>query len=131
MKSVSEIVVLPELSRRIIGCFYTVYNELGHGFLEAIYRRAMTIALAEAGLSAREESPVTIWFHGAVVGSHRVDHLVEEQIILEYKAGVALSADHHAQLLHYLTAADLPLGILLNFGPKPTFKRLAHTERRH
>ena len=126
---VSDKVLLPELSKVIIGCFYCVYTELGTGFLESVYKRSLAIALSEQGISVRTELPITIKYHGMVVGAYRADLVVEDQIILECKTCTALSPGHYAQVLHYLKATNLPLGILLNFGIKPSFKRLIRTGR--
>jgi GxxExxY protein len=116
-----------ELSHRIVGGFYDVYTELGPGFLEAVYRRALTVRLAELGLEAREEVPLTIRYHGTVVGDYRADLIVEDTVILECKAGSAIAPGHQSQLLHYLKCTNLTLGIILNFGPKPSFKRLVRS----
>jgi GxxExxY protein len=117
-----------ELTRRIIGAFYDVYNELGAGFLESVYRRALKVRLTEIGIATREEAPLTIRYHGLVVGDYRADLIVADTVILECKAGAAIAPGHHAQLLNYLKSTGLTLGIILNFGPKPSFKRLARSE---
>ena len=114
-----------ELTERIIGVYYDVYNEVGHGFLETIYRKAMQIALAEAGLLVQNEFPIPLWFRGQEVGIFRADLLVANCILLELKAVAALDRAHEAQLLHYLRATEIELGLLLNFGgTKPQFRRL-------
>lgn len=127
---VSDKVLLPELSNIIIGSFYYVYTDLGTGFLESVYKHALAIVLSEQGISCRVEYPITIRFHGIDVGRYRADLVVEDQIILECKACTALTPGHYAQVLHYLKATNLPLGILLNFGSKPSFKRLIRTSTR-
>lgn len=114
-----------ELTDKIIGIFYDVYNELGHGFLEAIYHDAMLIALRQVGLKAEKECAVPVWFRGFQLGEYRADLVVEEKIILELKAARAFDPAHEAQLLHYLRATTIEVGLLLNFGPRPEFKRLA------
>ncbi|MEP7339985.1 MAG: GxxExxY protein, partial [Acidobacteriota bacterium] len=114
-----------ELTDKIIGIFYDVYNELGHGFLEAVYRDAMLIALRQIGLKAEKECPVPVWFRGIEIGQYRADLIVEEKVILELKAARAIDPAHEAQLLHYLRATVIEVGLLLNFGPKPEFKRHA------
>jgi GxxExxY protein len=116
-----------ELSHRIVGGFYDVYNELGAGFLESVYRRALKVRLDELAIHAREEVPLTIRYHGIVVGDYRADLIAADTVIIECKAGSAIAPSHHAQLLHYLKSTNLTLGIILNFGPKPTFKRLVRT----
>lgn len=127
MNGRSKTLVLPELSHRIVGCFYDVYNELGHGFLESVYQRAMIVALTQAGLTSRSEVPISVRFRGVNVGEYRADLFVEEQVVLECKAASATARGHEAQLLHYLKASHCSLGIVLNFGPQATFKRVART----
>ena len=119
-----------ELTRNIIGVFYEVYNELGHGFLESVYANAMALALREAGFDARQQAPITVMFRGEIVGDFRADLLVENAVMIELKAAKALEGAHEAQLLNYLRATDIEVGMLLNFGPKPEFKRLAFDNRR-
>lgn len=124
MNDQPTVLVLPEISRRIVGCFYDVYNELGHGFLEAVYQRALLIALTQAGINCRTEVPIDVQFRGVSVGTYRADIVVDALVVLECKAGAAISPGHQAQLIHYLKATGLTLGIILNFGPKPSFKRM-------
>jgi GxxExxY protein len=119
-----------ELTQRIIGVFYEVYNELGHGFLESVYENAMAIALREAGLAAFQQAPVTVRFRGEIVGDFRADLLVDAAVIVELKAVSAIDPAHEAQLLNYLRATDIEVGLLLNFGPKPQFRRLAFSNER-
>jgi GxxExxY protein len=119
-----------ELTRTIIGVFFDVYNELGHGFLESVYRRSLAIALAEAGLRVETEVAIPVWFRGRQVGEFWADLVVEGVIILELKAARALDPAHEAQLLHYLRATEIEVGLLLNFGAKPDFKRLAFDNAR-
>jgi GxxExxY protein len=113
-----------ELTGKIIGIFYEVYNELGHGFLEAVYEKAMCIALSAAGLRVVQQHPIPVRFRGVDVGTYYADLLVNELVILELKAARNLDRAHEAQLLHYLRATDCEIGILLNFGDRPQFKRL-------
>jgi GxxExxY protein len=113
-----------ELTGRIIGVFYEVYNELGHGFLESVYRNSMALALTQLGLRAEMEHPVPVWFRGEPVGQFSADLLVESSVILEVKGVRALEPAHEAQLLNYLRGTDFEVGLLLNFGPKPQVKRM-------
>jgi GxxExxY protein len=109
----------------IIGVYYDVYNEVGHGFLESVYRNAMKIALVEAGLLAQREVPVPVWFRGQEVGLYRADLLVENCVLLGLKAVMGLDGAHEAQLLHYLRATEIEVGLLFNFGStKPQFRRI-------
>ena len=125
MEGEKEKLLHAELTEKIIGVYYDVYNEVGHGFLETVYRKAMQIALAEAGLLVQNEFPIPVWFRGQEVGIFRADLLVANCILLELKAVAALDRAHEAQLLHYLRATAIELGLLLNFGgTKPQFRRL-------
>ena len=109
---------------KILRVFYEVYNELGHGFLEAVYHRSFMVALESVGLSARSRVDIPVWFRGCQVGQFEADILVENCVMLELKAARALDSSHQAQLLNYLRATDIEVGLLLNFGEKPEFKRV-------
>jgi len=113
-----------QLTEKIIGIFYDVYNELGYGFLESIYEESLVIALKEAGLEVENQVPVPVWFRHHKVGEFRVDVLVENTIVLELKSARAIEASHEAQLLHYLKSTEVEIGLLLNFGVRPQFRRL-------
>jgi GxxExxY protein len=113
-----------ELTERIIGVFYDVYNELGHGFLEKVYENSLALALRSAGLQVLQQVGIPVHFRGALVGDFDADLLVEEAVILELKSSRAIEQAHISQLLNYLKATDIEVGLLLNFGPKPEFKRL-------
>ncbi len=119
-----------ELTQQIIGVFYDVYNELGPGFLESVYEAAMAIALEQIGLRVQRQASVRVYFRGAVVGEFRADLLVQEVVLVELKAARATDSSHEAQLLNYLRATRIEVGLLLNFGPKPEIKRLAFDNAR-
>jgi GxxExxY protein len=120
-----------ELTEGIIKVFYDVYNELGGGFLESVYVNAMEIALREAGLEVGREMPITVRFRDNVVGDFRADLVVNNQVICELKAASALTPAFSAQVPNYLRATGFEVGLLLNFGPKPEFKRLVfHNARK-
>lgn len=118
------------MTERIIGVFYEVYNELGHGFLESVYEEAMAVALPQAGLKVERQVPLRVTFRGVVVGDFRADLLVENSVLLELKASRDIDPAHEAQLLNYLRATEVEVGLLLNFGPKARFKRLAFENSR-
>src|SRR5437016_2155538 len=99
-----------ELTGKIIGVFFGVYNELGSGFLESVYEAAMQIALEAAGLRAGRQIPIDVWFRGQKVGEFRADLLVEDTVILELKAARMLEQVHEAQLLNYLRATEIEIG---------------------
>lgn len=104
--------------------------EIGHGFLESVYEAAMLIALRQAGLKAEIQVPITVSFRGNRVGDFRADLMVEDAVLLELKAARSLDSSHEAQLLNYLRATQIEVGLLLNFGTKPEFKRLAYDNER-
>jgi len=112
-----------ELSEKIIKIFYQVYNKLGYGFLEKVYENAMMIEFKKTGISAVSQFPIKVFYDGKVVGEYFVDILVKEKVIVEIKAARTLSPEYEAQLLNYLRATDIEVGLLLNFGPKPELKR--------
>ncbi len=119
-----------DLTERIIGVFYDVYNELGHGFLESTYAETMVIALEDAGPAVAREVPVPVWFRGRKAGQYFADLMVEDTILLELKAARSLDGTHEAQLLHYLRATNVEVGLLLNFGVRPQFRRLLFDNER-
>src|ERR1041385_2363596 len=112
------------LTQKIIGVFFAVHNELGHGFLESVYHNSMCLALHEAGLAASSEIKIPVRFRGKIVGRFQADILVENCVLLELKAARALDSSHHARLLNYLRATDIEVGLLFNFGVRAEFKRL-------
>ena len=112
-----------ELTEKIISVFYRVYNQLGYGFLEKVYENAMMIDFKVEDISAVAQSPIKVFYRGEVVGEYFADILVEDKVIIEIKATRTLALDHEAQLLNYLKATNIEVGLLLNFGPKPQFKR--------
>ena len=112
------------LTDKILRVFYDVYNELGHGFLESVYHRSLMFALDSVGLEVRSRVAIPVWFRGQQVGHFEADILVNQCVLLELKAVRVLDWSHRAQLLNYLRATDIEVGLLLNFGEKPEFKRL-------
>ena len=111
------------LTRRVIGAFYSTYNELGHGYLESVYENALALQLESEGVQWQRQVPIDVHFHGKIVGIFRADFIVERQLILEVKAVESLMPIHEAQVLNYLKATGLRLGLLLNFGPKAQIRR--------
>ena len=118
------------LTQQIIGVYYEVYNELGTGFLESVYQKSLALALESAGLMVCSRIDIPVWFRGHQVGQFEGDLLVEQCVLLELKAARALGSAHQAQLLNYLRATEIEVGLLLNFGPKPEFKRVAYDNSR-
>ena len=113
-----------DITDKIIRVFYEVYNELGHGFLESVYERSLEIALNSLDLKVCRQIQIPVWFRGKPVGDFTADMLIENSVLLELKAARALDTSHQAQLLNYLRATEIEVGLLLNFGLKPEFKRL-------
>jgi len=118
------------LTDKIIAVFYDVYNELGHGFLESVYHKSLHLALTEIGLTVHSPVDIPVWFRGHQVGCFEGDILVEKCVLLELKAARTLDSSHKAQLLNYLRATDIEVGLLLNFGVKPEVKRLIYDNPR-
>ncbi|MFO0850061.1 MAG: GxxExxY protein [Gemmataceae bacterium] len=119
-----------DVTERIIAAFFKVYNTLGYGFLEKVYQNAMAVELASQGLAAEPQAPLTVHYAGVAVGEYFADFLVEGRVVVELKAVEQLAAEHHAQLLNYLKATDITIGLLLNFGPKPEVKRKVYETAR-
>lgn len=119
------------VTEQIIKAFYHVYNELGHGFLEKVYENAMVIQLRKQGLVVRQQAPIKVYFDGQIVGVYFADLLVDNKVIVEIKVAEALCEEHEAQLLHYLKATEIDVGLLLNFGPRPQVKRKIFEKARH
>ncbi|MBP3955300.1 GxxExxY protein [Gemmata sp. G18] len=119
-----------ETTEKIIGVFYEVYNELGFGFLESVYHKSMLLALTDAGLRVETQVHLPVFFRGHLVGDFFADIFVEHAVILELKAADDLAPAHNSQLLNYLKASSAEVGLLLNFGPKPRFKRLVFDNER-
>jgi len=112
-----------EITEKIIKAYYTVYNKLGYGFLEKVYERAMIIELQKEGMSCLEQIPIDVFYDSMKVGFYIADIFVEGKVIVEVKAAETLSEAHEAQLTNYLKATEAEVGLLLNFGKKPLFKR--------
>ena len=119
-----------EVTERIIATFYNVYNMLGYGFLEKVYQNAMTVEMTARGLSFVPQAPLKVYYSGVVVGEYFADFLVEGCVIVELKAAEGVATEHHAQLLNYLKATDIDVGLLLNFGPKPEVRRKVYETAR-
>ncbi|MDJ0855959.1 MAG: GxxExxY protein [Desulfobacterales bacterium] len=110
-------------TRDIIGAFYEVYNHLGPGFLEKVYENAMLIELKIRGLQVNAQHPIKVKYKAHSVGEYLADLWVEGKVICEIKAMQSLRPEHEAQLINYLKATGIKVGLLLNFGPKPEIMR--------
>lgn len=120
-----------DITEQIIKAFYKVYNTLGYGFLEKVYENALTIELKQQGLSVFQQAPIKVYYSGQLVGEYFADLLVEDKVIVELKAVEALTDQHYAQLLNYLKATEIQIGLILNFGPnKPEVRRRIFEKKR-
>ena len=119
-----------DITELIIKAFYKVYNTLGYGFLEKVYRNALAIELRKLGLEVIPEARILVYYGGEVVGEYFADLLVAGIVIVELKAVKKLLEEHEAQLLNYLKATPYEVGLLLNFGPRPEIKRKAFDNSR-
>ena len=104
------------LTEKIIGLFYDVYNELGYGFLESVYEQALLIALRQAGPDVEAQVEIPVRFRGLEVGNYKADLQVDRKVLIELKAARSLEKAHEAQILNYLKATNIEVGLLLNFG---------------
>ena len=118
------------VTHRIIGAYFSVYAALGWGFLEAVYQRAIVVALEEAGASVATEVHLPVHFRGRLVGDYRADLLVDNEVLVEIKSVEKLAPAHRAQVLNYLKATNIERALLFNFGPHPQFERLLFTNDR-
>lgn len=112
-----------ELTERVIAAFYHVYNALGWGFLERVYHNALKHELEKRGLTVTSQARFEVIYDGIPVGEFFADLLVKGCVILELKAAEAIAPEHEAQLLNYLRASHIDVGLVLNFGPKPQVRR--------
>ncbi len=111
------------LTFKIIGCAFAVYNALGAGFLEKVYENALVMELIDAGLKVQQQVPINVLYKGRVIGEFFADLLVEGRVIIEIKAVRKLAPQHETQLVHYLTATGMDIGLLINFGSSVEYKR--------
>ena len=112
-----------ELTEKIIGCAFKVYNQLGAGFLEKIYENALAIELKDAGLSVQQQYPIKVYYNEIVIGDYIADIVVEDRVIIELKAVNNLAKAHEVQLVNYLKATKIEVGLLINFGDTISVKR--------
>ena len=118
------------ITDKIIKCFYEVYNILGYGFLEKVYESALYNELVSNGLSCERQKKIEVHYKNNLVGEYYADIVVENKIIIELKVAEALCEEHEFQLINYLKATNIEVGLLLNFGKKPEIKRKIFTNDR-
>jgi GxxExxY protein len=119
-----------EVTDLILNAFYQVYRDLGYGFLEHIYEIAMLMKTRELGLQVRKQLPIDVHYQGVKIGRYFADLAVNHVVIVEIKSAKALCEENEAQLLNYLRATNYEVGLLLNFGYRPAFKRLVFENSR-
>lgn len=118
------------ITDKILRAFYNVYNTLGPGFLEKVYENALAVELRGMELRVAQQQPLKVYYHDRLVGDYKADLVVEELVILELKVADALHEVFEAQLMNYLKATEIEVGMILNFGPEPKFKRMVWTNDR-
>lgn len=116
-----------EITEKVIKAFYKVYNTLGYGFLEKVYENALLLELEAIGLNVNRQAPISVFYEGKEVGTYFADLIVEGLVIIELKACENLCEEHGLQLINYLKATEIEVGLLLNFGKKPAFKRKVYS----
>ena len=119
------------ITNEIISAFYEVYNDLGYGFLEKVYENALINELTSRSLFCEKQKPIKVHYKDKIVGEYFADIIVEKKIILELKATEHLSEGHTYQLINYLKATNIEIGLLLNFGKKPKVARKIFTNDRN
>ena len=112
-----------EITDKIIKAFYNVYNHLGYGFLEKVYEHALLLELPKFGLQVQNQFPIKVYYDNKSIGDYYADLLVNGCIIVELKAAENICLEHECQLINYLKATEIEVGLLLNFGKEPQFKR--------
>ena len=112
-----------ELTNKILRAYYNVYNRLGYGFLEKVYENALVLELKRMSIHGRRQVPIKVYDVGELVGEYYADILVDDRVIIELKAAESLCEEHEAQLINYLRATSIEVGLLFNFGQKPEFRR--------
>ena len=111
------------LTEKIIQAFYKVYNTLGYGFLEKVYENAMFIELTSLGFKVEKQKKILVYYYGSIVGDYQADLIIEEVVTVELKASGCLREENECQLINYLKATNIEVGLLLNFSKTPQIKR--------
>ena len=119
-----------DITSEVLNAFYDVYNELGYGFLEKVYKNALFNELTQRGIKCQKEYPISVYYKGVCVGDYYADIMIDDKIILELKAVKTILPEHIAQLNNYLRATNAEVGLLLNFGLEPQKKRIVFTNDR-
>ncbi|MCK4661860.1 MAG: GxxExxY protein [Bacteroidales bacterium] len=117
-----------DVTSKILKAYFNVFNQLGYGFLEKVYENAMLIELKSFGLICEKQKPIRVYYNEQLVGDYYADIIVENKVIIELKAVENIVPEHEVQLVNYLKATEIEVGLLLNFGTKPQYKRRVLTE---
>ena len=112
-----------DLTQIIIGCAYKVHRALGAGFREKVYENSLLIELLKAGLKVKQQEPIKVFYEGQVVGEFYADLWVDDRVVVEVKGVHALVKEHEIQLVNYLSATKIDIGLLITFGPSVQVKR--------
>jgi GxxExxY protein len=118
-----------DITDKILKAYFNVYNTLGYGFLEKVYENALIIEMSSLGLKCEKQKPIEVFYKDIRVGNYFADIIVEDSIILELKAAETIAEEHEFQLINYLKATNIEVGLLLNFGKRPQFKRKVYTNK--
>jgi GxxExxY protein len=119
--------IYQDVTEKIIKAFYNVYNTLGYGFLEKVYENALVYELDKLGLNTIQQKPIKVYYDKILVGEYFADIIVENKVVIELKAVDTFQESHASQLMNYLKATDIEVGLLLNFGQEPRFIRKIFT----
>src|SRR5262245_60963895 len=130
MKNDPDVLLHREITDQILNAFYKVYNALGYGFLEKVYESALAIELRQIGLQIKRQIPIKVYYGQFLVGDYVADMMVENKVILELKATETIVQANVNQLQNYLKATEIEVGMLLNFGRRPEFKRKVFSNSR-
>jgi GxxExxY protein len=122
-----DVLLERETTHHVIGAFFEVYNTLGFGFLESVYREALERELVGRARIVQKEVVVPVWYKGEVFSKQRVDLIVDDKVLVEIKSTEVLAPTAPRQLLNYVRASSFEVGLLLHFGPKPRFSRIVHS----
>jgi GxxExxY protein len=118
-----------ELTNKIIGAFYKVYNALGYGFLEKVYENSLKIELRKMNLKVDQQKNIKVNYEGFEVGDYFADLIIDDKVIIELKTAESICEEHEAQLLNYLRATDKEVGLLFNFGKEAKFVRKVYSNK--
>jgi len=112
-----------DITKKILKAYYKVYNILGYGFLEKVYENSLFIELISMGLYVEKQRKISVFYEDHIVGEYYADLIVDNCVVIELKVAVCLCEAHESQLINYLKATEMEVGLLLNFGKEPEFKR--------